>query len=129
MASSIESRVPFLDYHLVEFAVGLPEDFKIKNGVTKSILRQSFSHILPQKILNRYDKMGFVTPEIVWLKEKRQFFRKEFLEAAEKLYAFIDIDKAQAFFDSQSFEDSLMCSFIWRVICLGRWMTVFNLKN
>jgi asparagine synthase (glutamine-hydrolysing) len=129
MASSIESRVPFLDYHLVEFAVGLPEDFKIKNGVTKSILRQSFSHILPQKILNRYDKMGFVTPEIVWLKEKRQFFRKEFLEAAEKLYAFIDIDKAQAFFDSQSFEDSQMCSFIWRVICLGRWMTVFNLKN
>jgi len=67
MASSIEVRLPFLDYRLVDFLVDLPAEFKLKNGWSKSILRESI-HELPDEIRWRRDKKGFVTPEEEWLK-------------------------------------------------------------
>ncbi len=67
MAHSIEARVPFLDYRLVEYAFALPEKQKINNGYTKAVLRNSMQGILPESIRARTDKMGFVTPERVWL--------------------------------------------------------------
>ena len=63
MGHSIESRVPFLDYRLVEFVLGLPDEYKLSGGVTKRILRQGMSGILPAPICDRMDKLGFVTPE------------------------------------------------------------------
>jgi len=68
MAHSVEARVPFLDYRLVEFIAGLPPKQKIHNATTKVILRQAMQGILPEKVRQRRDKMGFVTPEKVWLK-------------------------------------------------------------
>ncbi|MBI4175369.1 asparagine synthase (glutamine-hydrolyzing) [Candidatus Berkelbacteria bacterium] len=69
MAFSIEARVPFLDYRLVELIFRLPNDAKIDRGATKAILRRSMRGIVPDTILDRHDKMGFVTPESVWLRE------------------------------------------------------------
>ena len=84
MAHSIESRVPFLDYRLVEFALGLPEEFKISDGITKRVLREGMRGILPESIRNRMDKLGFVTPEEVWLKERSpDQFRKALKEAVD----------------------------------------------
>ena len=69
MAFSIESRVPFLDHRLVEFSFSLDNRFKIRDGYTKWILRESMRGILPDKIRTRKDKVGFVTPgEIKWLR-------------------------------------------------------------
>jgi len=59
MAHSVESRVPFVDVDLVEFAFSLPSDFKIRNGYTKSILRHSMEGVLPSKIQWRLSKLGF----------------------------------------------------------------------
>jgi asparagine synthase (glutamine-hydrolysing) len=59
MAHSIEARVPFLDYRLVEFLFTLPVDLKIRKITTKYILRQAMKGILPEAIRNRKDKMGF----------------------------------------------------------------------
>ncbi len=67
MAHSIEARVPFLDYRLVEFSHNLPADQKIHAGMTKVILRQALKGILPEAVRTRTDKMGFVTPEKEWL--------------------------------------------------------------
>ena len=67
MAHSIESRVPFLDYRLVEYAFALPDEMKIRGAVTKWILREAMDGLLPQSVRNRNDKMGFVTPERIWL--------------------------------------------------------------
>jgi asparagine synthase (glutamine-hydrolysing) len=66
MAASIESRVPFLDHHLVEFAAGLPDDRKLAGWSTKRILREAAADILPQRILDR-PKMGFPVPFGHWL--------------------------------------------------------------
>lgn len=58
MAASIESRVPFLDYKLVEFTARLPERLKLRGWTTKYVLRRSMKGILPEEILSRR-KMGF----------------------------------------------------------------------
>ena len=68
MASSLESRFPFLDYRLVEFCFKLPYSFKIQNGTTKYILRKAMNNKLPDSIINRKDKLGFATPESNWLR-------------------------------------------------------------
>ncbi len=67
MAASIESRVPFLDHHLVEFAARLPADRKLSGFSTKRILREAAADILPHRILTRR-KMGFPVPFASWLR-------------------------------------------------------------
>jgi asparagine synthase (glutamine-hydrolysing) len=66
MAASIESRVPFLDHHLVEFAARLPEDRKLSAFSTKKILREAAAGVLPESILTR-PKMGFPVPFASWI--------------------------------------------------------------
>ncbi len=67
MAHSVEARVPFLDYRLVEFLFTLPSTQKIRHGYTKVIMREAFKDKIPEGIRTRTDKMGFVTPERVWM--------------------------------------------------------------
>jgi asparagine synthase (glutamine-hydrolysing) len=68
MAHSIETRLPFLDYRLVEFLVNCPEHLKLRGGWTKWILRQAMRGILPDKIRLRRRKLGFDTPERQWMR-------------------------------------------------------------
>jgi asparagine synthase (glutamine-hydrolysing) len=67
MAASIESRVPFLDHRLVEFAAGLPARMKLRGFRTKWILREAVRDIVPREILTR-KKMGFPVPFGAWMK-------------------------------------------------------------
>jgi asparagine synthase (glutamine-hydrolysing) len=67
MAASIESRVPFLDHKLVEFAAGLPVNMKLRDFTTKFILRRAMKGRLPKEILTRR-KMGFPVPVGAWLR-------------------------------------------------------------
>jgi asparagine synthase (glutamine-hydrolysing) len=67
MAASIESRVPFLDHKLVEFAARLPERMKLRGLTTKYILRQAMADKIPAEILTR-KKMGFPVPVGAWLR-------------------------------------------------------------
>jgi asparagine synthase (glutamine-hydrolysing) len=67
MAASIESRVPFLDHHLVEFAASLPNDRKLTGFSTKRILRDAVQDVLPREILER-PKMGFPVPMASWIR-------------------------------------------------------------
>jgi asparagine synthase (glutamine-hydrolysing) len=67
MAASIESRVPFLDHRLVEFAATLPPRMKLRGLTTKWILREAVREILPPEILSRR-KMGFPVPFAVWMR-------------------------------------------------------------
>lgn len=68
MAFGLEARVPFLDYRLVEFALGLPGEMKIRGTTTKYIVRQALKDILPEAVRARRDKMGYPTPLALWLR-------------------------------------------------------------
>lgn len=67
MAFSIEARVPFLDYRLVEYIFSLPDEYKIRSGLRKYMLRKAMRGIVPDMILDRRDKIGFATAEKQWL--------------------------------------------------------------
>lgn len=67
MRNSIETRLPFLDYKLVEFSLSLNDGFKIRDGWTKYILRKAVSSILPSSITWRKNKIGFEAPVNHWL--------------------------------------------------------------
>jgi asparagine synthase (glutamine-hydrolysing) len=65
MSASIESRVPFLDHRLVEFAARLPQHLKLSGFTTKRVLRRAVAGIVPEPILTR-TKMGFPVPFARW---------------------------------------------------------------
>ena len=66
MAFSIENRSPFLDYRLVQYAFSMPSKYKIKDGITKWILKDIARKFIPREIVDRVDKRGFSAPLNRW---------------------------------------------------------------
>lgn len=66
MAHGVESRVPFLDHPIIEFAATIPADIKFKGGRMKHFLKSAFAGSLPTEIVERRDKMGFPVPLNEW---------------------------------------------------------------
>ncbi len=83
MASSREVRLPFLSHELVEFLFSLPTEFKINEGWTKWIMRESFGRILPKEIAWRKDKIGFEPPQRSWM--EHNFVKDKIQSNKEKL--------------------------------------------
>jgi asparagine synthase (glutamine-hydrolysing) len=70
MAFSRESRLPYLDYDLVDFCIRLPDDFYVRNGWQKWVLRQAAGQTIPQGIRWRADKVGYAAPLDNWLRNE-----------------------------------------------------------
>jgi asparagine synthase (glutamine-hydrolysing) len=70
MAASIESRVPFMDYRIVEFANRLPDEHKLRRGVGKAIVKDVARTFLPSEIVDRR-KSGFGVPLGLWFKSNK----------------------------------------------------------
>lgn len=129
MAFSVESRTPFMDYRLMEFTLGLPERMVLRNGERKYILRKSFRGIVPDAILDRRDKMGFVSAEERWLKEdgKDWFFDK--IMSSENPFEMLNDDKVHKLIkDTQ--DNKIQFSFdTWRIINFKLWYAQMSQKN
>lgn len=67
MANSVEIRMPFMDYRIVEFAFSISYTSKIRNGYTKAVIRDAMAPYLPSKVVYRKTKMGFNTPILEWV--------------------------------------------------------------
>lgn len=84
MASSIEGRVPFLDHKLAEFLFSLPPEFKIRGNLGKYIHRKAMKGIVPQAVLNRQDKTGYLGPgEQFWMKKEMRNYTEGILYGKE----------------------------------------------
>lgn len=118
MAASVESRLPFLDYRLVEFCLNVPAHYKIQWGKRKYLLRESMRSVLPEEVYRRYDKMGYATPQSEWMTQYHRNFRDLFEQA---------IDRAEGFF-SPSILDTKDQELIWRTIALGIWLNAFSVE-
>lgn len=70
MASSIEVRLPFLDYRLAEFCLRLPTALKLNKGWSKWLFRESMKKEVPHDIIWRKDKKGFTNPQELWFKNQ-----------------------------------------------------------
>ena len=128
MAHSIEARVPFLDHRLVEFTFNLPDDFLEQNGITKRVMREAMSHILPPAIKDRKDKKGFITPEELWVKhENPELFREKISEAISVTYGIIK-PEALTYFDNVVKGKILFDYTYWRLIVFSEWIKKFDVK-
>ena len=128
MAHSIEARVPFLDYRLVEFVLGLPDGHKIARGTTKRVLRAGMQGILPERVRNRVDKLGFVTPEEIWLRQRRpDLFRRALRETVDSAGGVIKsgvLEMLEDIIAGKRPFDFL----IWRLVSFGRWIRRHNVQ-
>lgn len=79
MAVSLESRTPFVDYRILEFAFQMPSSLKIKNLFLKYMLRKAMKDILPEEIRKRKDKKGFPTPINLWFKTTQKDYLNSLL--------------------------------------------------
>ena len=126
MWHSVESRTPFADdIHLIEYVFSLPGTFKIHNGQLKYLLRQATKKYLPQKIFNRKDKMGYVTPHNVWIKELHaQILEEDFGSLSD----FIDVDRLNKSLKELYSPDHLHERFFgFKILALLRWKRLFSL--
>ena len=125
MLFSIESRLPFLDYRLVEFCLSLPEYYKLRDGYPKKILRDAVAS-LPIEIKERKDKMGFVSPDETWVRENSSYFIEKMNVAREK-YNFITdsfLNQFNLFLDGERLYEAKF----FRVISLVVFCEEFDLK-
>jgi asparagine synthase (glutamine-hydrolysing) len=93
MHFSIEARIPFLDHRLVEATINLENRWKIRKGLTKFVLREAMINILPEKIRMRTDKIGFATPQDLWLRNPHLMELMSELLTSEKFESRNIIDK------------------------------------
>jgi asparagine synthase (glutamine-hydrolysing) len=127
MKWTIEGRVPFLSPKIAEFVLQLPENFLISNrGETKYIFKEALRGIVPDMILDRRDKVGFVTPELTWLKKMDKKLIK-YLDIAEEI-PFLNVDKCRLEFTSIINGEKKFSTEIWRLINYCRWAQLKNIK-
>ena len=130
MAWSVESRTPFMDYRLLEFTLGLPERFIYNKGVRKTILRTAMHGIIPEDIEKRRDKMGFVTPEEVWLKGEGKDWFLAAIDDTCKLFKNIINEDLLKKHVHNIIDGTEPFTFVpWRVAALGIWYRGVRGKN
>jgi asparagine synthase (glutamine-hydrolysing) len=124
MQYSIESRVPFLNHQLIEFAFGLSDDDRISpRAETKYILREAVKDILPEAVYARKDKKGFVTPgEVEWLNGPLKFL----LDIDYKKMDWINPHIAKQLVDDYKKGDIKNAVLVWKLASLNYWLKYFN---
>ena len=123
MAFSIESRSPFLDYRLVEFAFSLPGRFKVRDGLGKWIVREGMRGLLPELVRTRRDKQGLVAPAERWYRGEAAVAVREVL-ASPELRAHGVLDQAEVLrcFDEHAAGHANHYLQIWQWLNLELWM-------
>ena len=128
MAHHIEARVPFVDYRLIELVYNLPTAYKIGNGETKRVLRSAMQGTLPESVRQRRDKLGFVTPEEVWVREEQpEQFRQAVARAVEQSHGLLNTSALTM--TDKIISGQYPFSFLpWRLISFGAWVEAFKVK-
>jgi asparagine synthase (glutamine-hydrolysing) len=125
MAASIESRVPFLDHKLVEFAARLPDEWKLSGLTTKRVLRESMKGLLPASILNR-PKMGFPVPITRWSRsEWKKPLLGILLDHRTRERGIIDTAAVERLFTEHSAGRIDAGDRIWSLVNLELWYRTF----
>ncbi|HMQ87949.1 MAG TPA: asparagine synthase-related protein, partial [Flavilitoribacter sp.] len=124
---SIEARVPFLDYRLVERTLTLDDKLIIDKGMTKKILREAMKGVLPEPIRVRRDKIGFGTPQDEWFRKPvfREYIEDLIYSKPFASRGFMDVKKVQDIYRKHVNREGNHAKLIWKWIHLENWFHQF----
>jgi len=123
MAASVESRVPFLDHHLAEFAAGLPRALKLRGLSGKRILKRAMRGVLPERIIRR-KKMGFPVPLARWLREElAPWYREVLLDDSVRREGLFNVPRLEAMIQEHVEHRADWSDQLWRVLNFHLWQS------
>lgn len=120
MAFSIETRLPFLDYRLVEFALSVQSEYKIRDGWSKNLIREGLKRIIPEDIRKRKNKIGFEAPQAALMQAilPKQIAR---IERGSVLGKYFNMDWLMNALKSNDLNNLTT----WKALCLDLWSREF----
>lgn len=121
MRYSLETRVPYLDHRVVEFALNLSPDLKYKNGISKYLLKQILFQYIPPRLFDR-PKQGFAIPLVIWLRNELHYLIDHYLsrEVITKygIVKYEEVEKLKMEFESGV---DFVYNRLWLLIVLHKW--------
>jgi asparagine synthase (glutamine-hydrolysing) len=121
MATSVEARVPFLDHHLVEYALALPRSLKVEGASGKHILKRALEEILPRDLLyNR--KRGFGAPVREWFRNGLgEWFVAHVMNSPMRRRDLLDYEFIKRLFDEHRSRKKDWGFHLWALLNLSLW--------
>ncbi len=127
MAHALEVRVPFIDYTLVEYVLGIPDKYK-STATPKKLLVDSLGDLLPSEIVNR-PKMGFTFPWKNWMQNEMKLFCEQKMVSLSKRKLFNEQGVMKLWKDFLSDNPKVTWSRIWYLIVLENWLQENNIED
>jgi asparagine synthase (glutamine-hydrolysing) len=120
MAHGLEVRVPLLDHRLVEFAARIPAELKLRNGVSKAVLRQALGERIPPQVLER-PKRGFSMPLAAWMRGAlRPWIEQRLFAGRTPISEWVNLDVVREWWDEHQRGRNLN-RFFWSLVVLESW--------
>ncbi len=130
MAHSIESRVPFLDYRLVELGINLDQEHLTDRGVSRPLYRKALQQYLPKEITDRKDKLGFPVPFTKWTRSVlKDYVTDTLLNSNAGIYEFADFEQVKKNLKDHFDERRDFGWIIWRLLSLESVLSMYRKYN
>lgn len=122
MQYGLETRVPLLDHRILEFSINLAPELKIKNGVSKYLLKEVLYDYIPKEFFDR-PKWGFSIPIRFWLQKELKHLPEKYLskEILEK-HDIFDVEKVKKIERRYFAGEDYLFNKIWTIIMLNQWL-------
>ncbi len=125
MATSIELRVPFLDYRLIEHAATLGPDYKLRGSATKFILKEIVKDLLPEEIITR-PKRGFPTPiSFMFRNELKSYVEDLLFDQRTRQRGYFDPAEVRRTVDEHAAGKHYLDKTIWQLVLCEEWHRMF----
>jgi asparagine synthase (glutamine-hydrolysing) len=127
MAASVESRLPFVDYRLVEFGFSLPDQLKLSRGCSKRILRRALEGLAPTSVCERKSKLGLPAPHVELLRRNESAVLSELNSLADsspRMFSRKFANSLAGNFMNADFDHAL----VFRLLSFSRWTKLFSVS-
>lgn len=126
MGVSLETRIPFLDHNIVEFAFTLPLDYKLRDGQTKWPLRQVLYKYVPKELIDR-PKMGFAIPLADWLRGPLKTWAEQLLnkDRLDK-EGYFHGDAVNKYWQEHQLGSRNWSYLLWNILMFQAWLEEYH---